>query len=609
MNSEVYLNKLKWLAATLAVAAIVTTPSLAADVTKHLQAVPATLTLPVAGGGTTDIAMWGFVEVESDSVPCPADTVSWQVTNLGGLAPGDNLTINLKNCLAAPVSVLIPGQYKPLAPIWADDATGTGSNPARTNVSQRVRSLDAETAPDGIGSYVWSGIKGGTYLFHSATYQQFQVQMGLYGALVVGSYPEATSEALLVYSEIDPVVHSSIATWPPGQSTIDYTPRYFLVNGKTFPEITPVSVGVSTPVLLRFVNAGLQTHVPTLGGGLYMKQLAEDGNRYPVPREEYSVELSALKTVDAVLTVPSDGQYALFDRVLRPGMTTYIQAGTVAGAPVAVADSYSTAEDTAFVGASVLTNDTGTDLTASLVSATTSGSLSLAANGTFTYTPNANFNGTDAFTYMASDGTLNSNVATATISVTPVPDAPVANDDAVQATAGSSTTFSVLANDTDADGDPLTVASFTPSANGTLQKNADQSFTYTPDAGATSDSFTYQASDGALVSNTATVTLTVVTPPNQPPVANDDIAQTKVNTAVTILVVGNDTDSDGTVVASTVTITVNPNQGGTVVNNGDGTITFMPKKNFRGTDVFKYTVRDDDNAVSNEATVRVNIVR
>ncbi|MFB3903559.1 MAG: Ig-like domain-containing protein [Acidobacteriota bacterium] len=613
MNSELYLNKLKWLAAVLAIAAIVTVPSLAADVTKELAAVPATVTLP----GPVSVPMWGFIEVASAATyTCPGTPVPWQVVNLGSLNAGDNLTVNVKNCLPKPVSVFIPGQFKPLAPVWASDAAGNGPSNTRTSPSQRVRSLDAETTPNGgLGTYQWTALKGGTYLFHSATYQQFQVQMGLYGTVVVGTYPEAANEALLVYSEIDPVVHNSIGTWVPGQSAIDYKPTYFLVNGKTFPETAPVPVSVNTPVLLRFVNAGLQTHVPTLVGGLYMKQLAEDGNRYPVPREEYSVELPALKTVDAVLTVPNEGQYALFDRMLRPGMTTYIQAG----APVelvAVADSTTTSEDTVLPGTSVLANDTYTGtgtLSASLVSTTSNGSLALLSDGTFTYTPNGNFNGTDSFTYFATDGTLSSNATTVTISVTPTPDAPVAVDDPVTVTAGTSTTFSVLANDTDADGDALTVASFTYAGTGTLVKNPDETFTYTPAAGTTTDSFTYQAQDPALtLSNPATVTITVTAPPtpqNQPPVAVDDIAQTKANTGVVILVVGNDTDSDGTVVASTVAITLNPTHGGTVVNNGDGTVTYTPKKNFRGTDVFKYTVQDNQGAVSNEATVKVNVVK
>ena len=107
-------------------------------------------------------------------------------------------------------------------------------------------------------------------------------------------------------------------------------------------------------------------------------------------------------------------------------------------APVAVADSYSVDEDATLSvpAAGVLANDTdvdpGTTLTAQLVSTTTHGSLTLNPDGSFFYTPQANFTGSDAFTYTASDGETSSNAATVTITVNPVNDAPVAVGDCVR---------------------------------------------------------------------------------------------------------------------------------------------------------------------------------
>ena len=102
-------------------------------------------------------------------------------------------------------------------------------------------------------------------------------------------------------------------------------------------------------------------------------------------------------------------------------------------APVAVNDAATTAEETAVSG-NVLTNDTdvdaGTTLTATLVANATNGTVTLASDGSFTYTPAANFNGTDSFTYTATDGTAVSSVATVTVTVTGVNDAPVAVNDA-----------------------------------------------------------------------------------------------------------------------------------------------------------------------------------
>ena len=128
------------------------------------------------------------------------------------------------------------------------------------------------------------------------------------------------------------------------------------------------------------------------------------------------------------------------------------------------------------------------------------------------------------------------------------------------------------------------------------------------------ESFGYTIADGNGGTADATVTVTVnATASNQPPVANDDYTTVTRNSgasnnSVTINVVANDTDADGTVDATSVTITVNPRKG-SVVNNGDGTVSYTPSAGKRGSDSFGYTVNDDLGATSNEATVRVDIVK
>ncbi|NEU06734.1 tandem-95 repeat protein, partial [Flavihumibacter sp. R14] len=103
--------------------------------------------------------------------------------------------------------------------------------------------------------------------------------------------------------------------------------------------------------------------------------------------------------------------------------------------------------------------------------------------------------------------TLESNIATVTITVTPVNDAPVAVNDAystAEETAITITAPGILANDSDIDNDPLTAIKVTDPANGTVILNADGSFTYTPNANFNgTDSFTYKVSDGTLESNIA----------------------------------------------------------------------------------------------------------
>jgi hypothetical protein len=132
--------------------------------------------------------------------------------------------------------------------------------------------------------------------------------------------------------------------------------------------------------------------------------------------------------------------------------------------------------------------------------------------GRVRYTPNAGFVGVDSFTYQASDGELLSNVATVTVTVNAPPNSPpVAVDDSASTSMDSPVNISVLANDSDPDGDPLTVTGLTQPSSGLAVVEADQTVTYTPNAGFTgTDSFTYRAFDGEDLSNLATVTITVL---------------------------------------------------------------------------------------------------
>ena len=184
--------------------------------------------------------------------------------------------------------------------------------------------------------------------------------------------------------------------------------------------------------------------------------------------------------------------------------------------PEAANDTYTTAEDTELTIAAalgVLANDTDPDLdslTATVEVGPAHGTLVLNLDGSFTYTPALNFNGTDSFTYRASDGPL-SDVATVSLTITPVNDAPVANNDSVTTNEDFAVTVFVRSNDTDVDGDPLTVDQFTQGANGTVTLQASGNLVYTPTANFFgTDTFTYRVRDtGLLVSNTATVTVTV----------------------------------------------------------------------------------------------------
>jgi len=170
----------------------------------------------------------------------------------------------------------------------------------------------------------------------------------------------------------------------------------------------------------------------------------------------------------------------------------------------------------------------------------------------------------------------------------------------------------VLGNDSDVDGGAL-AASLVTAPPGTLSLSPDGSFTYLPAgvAGAV-EQFAYQACDAGALCATATATITVQAMPNVAPVAVDDNASTSRNTALPNLnLVANDTDANGVgdIVPSTMTLTNGvTTRGGQVFSNGDGTVNYTPKRNFRGTDTFTYTVKDQAGATSNVATVRINVL-
>jgi len=285
--------------------------------------------------------------------------------------------------------------------------------------------------------------------------------------------------------------------------------------------------------------------------------------------------------------------------------TVTITVGGVNDAPVAVDDSASTDEDTA-VTISVLNNDSdpdGDELSIIDFTEPSNGTVVLNEDGTFTYTPNNNFNGVDSFEYTISDGNGGTDTATVTITVVGVNDAPVAVDDAASTDEDTAVTISVLNNDSDPDGDELSIIDFTEPSNGTVVLNEDGTFTYTPNNNFNGvDSFEYTISDGNGGTDTATVTITVVGV-NDAPVAVDDSASTDEDTEVTISVLNNDSDPDGDVL--TVISNTNPSNG-TVVFNEDGTFTYTPNNNFNGTDSFEYTI-SDGNGGTDTATVTITV--
>ncbi len=194
--------------------------------------------------------------------------------------------------------------------------------------------------------------------------------------------------------------------------------------------------------------------------------------------------------------------------------TVTIDVGAVNDAPVAADQSVTTSEDASKAITLAATDDELDPLAYAVVSGPAHGALSGTAPNV-TYTPAANFHGPDSFTFKANDGTLDSNVATVSITVDPVNDAPVAqNQPSVTTPYGAPVVITLTS--TDLDGGPAVYSVVSPPVYGALSGTA-PNLTYTPAAGYSGpDSFTFEANDGHVDSNLATVSIAIQAAPPQP---------------------------------------------------------------------------------------------
>lgn len=190
-----------------------------------------------------------------------------------------------------------------------------------------------------------------------------------------------------------------------------------------------------------------------------------------------------------------------------------------------------------------------------------------------------------------------------------LPAPPSASPDSYASGAGATLTVAapgVLANDASPSGSPLSASLVTSPSAGTLALSANGSFTWVAPAAAGTYSFLYLATDGAQWSAPATVTLTVAA--NPAPVArNDPYSVPRNSKAIALAVLSNDSATNATLVPSSVRVVAKPDKGGTATANANGTVSYKPAKNYRGTEVFTYDVKDSLGATSNTATVTVTV--
>jgi LPXTG-site transpeptidase (sortase) family protein len=301
---------------------------------------------------------------------------------------------------------------------------------------------------------------------------------------------------------------------------------------------------------------------------------------------------------------------------------------TITGAddvPVANDDNFTATEDTPLNGDLKSDNGLGADVPSgdggnvwSKLTDPSHGTVTVNADGTFSYTPAANYNGPDSFTYQICDVDGDCDPATVDITIDPVDDPVTADDESYSTNEDTLLTVAaangVLPGDSYPDGfGSLTVT--TDVSNGTLVLNtSDGSFTYMPDANWNgADSFEYQLCDAdtgtqlPVDCDTGLVTITV-DPVNDVPVANDDSFSTPEDTPLNGDLKpdnGSGTDvpsGDGGNVWSKLT---DPSHG-TVTVNTDGTFTYTPDANYNGSDSFTYQICDVDNDCD-PATVNLTI--
>jgi FtsP/CotA-like multicopper oxidase with cupredoxin domain len=290
----------------------------------HLYATTGILPLP----GVSSVEYWGY-GTASGTPQLPGPTI---IAN-----QGETVEVILHNELAEKTALIFPGQAMPL------DLTGVDPG------------MDNSATP-----YSFTASNPGTYLYEAGLLPgaQYQVAMGLYGALIVRptglppagfaglAYDSASAyhdEALLVLSEIDPALNDSAD--PAAFDMRDYEPRYWLINGQAYPDIVDTASAAGNEVLLRYVNAGIVQH--SMGAlGVVQEILAIDGNPLDYPYTVAAATIGSGQTSDRMVTVPalapSGSKYALYDTSMLlhnngadgfGGMMTFLAVGGVAPQP------------------------------------------------------------------------------------------------------------------------------------------------------------------------------------------------------------------------------------------------------------------------------------
>jgi hypothetical protein len=515
----------------------------------------------------------------------PAAVSETSLVIVGQLATGQGST---GTTLASPPHGAQGATWPIAAPPDTGGATAGNATLNPPDQGPRVHSFWSPAKAGTPATLTWSNLRPGTYLIESGTHPSIQVPMGLYGMVVVTTAPSGgtagtaypnvsyNGEVPLLFSEIDAVqnnaVNSAVAAngfsettvWSgqPGSCgatvpatcyppAVNYDPRYFLINGSSFDKTnvgrsvsTVMPSGATGNVLVRFVNAGLRMHIPSIVGAQIgtpalsgFSLIAEDGNPLPgTSRVQTEVFMPAGKTYDVMINAPaSTGALPVFDRQLSlstnnsrdGGMVAYIgNGGSPAFGNAAVSLPANAPTYYCVAGVTLNVSDPSKGVLGKVQNASgavLSGTPSFPATDTFTFNsdgtfvyaqPSTNTSCGGTFTYLV-DGTSAAQVATITecdashnTGGCPLGTAPTAVADVYPASHVASKIHiappGLLANDTDGSTPPLTltaaldssgcnVAGATQLTSSQVTLNADGSFTASPSGAAGTYFFCYHA--------------------------------------------------------------------------------------------------------------------
>jgi large repetitive protein len=376
-----------------------------------------------------------------------------------------------------------------------------------------------------------------------------------------------------------------------GPDTIRYVPPTNFLGPDSFTYVVLDGQGSSAtgmvqltvlPLVLRLT--GLR---PTSSNSMVVAFEGAPGGTYNVEASENLVQWTVLGR--GVETGP--GRFELNDiNAAAAGRQKRFYRATGAGSATAAANDAAGCVEDEFAEVNVIANDASVDgfLVVTAVTQGTNGNVTISSRGVVKYTPAANFNGADHFTYTVSDGDGHTVSATVAVNVEGRSDAPVAATNAYEV--GEDLVLvvnspGILGNDMDVDGDTLSAILVTAPAHGVLSLNQDGSFRYNPSSNYFGvDTFVYRANDGNLFSSDTPVTITV--DQNDPPVAQAENISTAEDTPIGVRLRGVDPDGD------LLSFSVLTGPGSGTLSGAVPELVYLPGTNFNGADVFRFTVSD-----------------